>query len=239
MQELLNREDGYLWGFVSNGLRLRILRDNKSLTRHAFVEFDLQAMIDGQVYSDFKLLLLLCHQSRVEGERPEFDKQDYYRQLLRLVYRLLFLFLADDRDVLLDPRSTTTARERYAHFYSTHRLRTLAGSIRGTHTLYQALHLIFSKLDQTRCPELGAGRPANATSVNFVVYCITATPYVVFARPFLTQSPAPGHQVVCGNSLKANGHLGRGNACDELARPRVSWSRWKRGCCSPYIPSLA
>ena len=30
-------------------------------------------------------------------------RQDYYRQLLRVVYRLLFLFVAEDRDVLLDP----------------------------------------------------------------------------------------------------------------------------------------
>lgn len=32
LQECLNRSDTYLWGFVSNGLRLRILRDNISLT---------------------------------------------------------------------------------------------------------------------------------------------------------------------------------------------------------------
>jgi hypothetical protein len=31
------------------------------------------------------------------------DPQEYYRQLLRLVYRLLFLFVAEDRDALLAP----------------------------------------------------------------------------------------------------------------------------------------
>ena len=71
VQEFLNRSDDHLWGFVSNGLRLRILRDNVSLTRQAYVEFDLEAMMDGEVYADFVLLWLLCHQSRVEGERPE------------------------------------------------------------------------------------------------------------------------------------------------------------------------
>jgi len=35
VQELLNRSDEYLWGFVFNGLRLRILRDNSNLTRQA------------------------------------------------------------------------------------------------------------------------------------------------------------------------------------------------------------
>src|SRR5256714_8246361 len=37
VQELLNRSDNHLWGFVSNGLQLRILRDNVSLTRQAYV----------------------------------------------------------------------------------------------------------------------------------------------------------------------------------------------------------
>ena len=34
------------------------------------------------------------------------DPQDYYRQLLRLVYRLLFLFSAEDRGLLLLPGDT-------------------------------------------------------------------------------------------------------------------------------------
>src|SRR5260370_38914504 len=55
VQELLNRSDTHLWGFVSNGLRLRILRDNVSLTRQAYVEFDLEAMMDGERYADFVL----------------------------------------------------------------------------------------------------------------------------------------------------------------------------------------
>ncbi len=66
VQELLNRSSEHLWGIVSNGLRLRVLRDNARLTRQAYVEFDLQAMMDGEVYADFALLWLVCHQSRVE-----------------------------------------------------------------------------------------------------------------------------------------------------------------------------
>jgi len=71
VQEFLNRSDDNLWGIVSNGLRLRLLRDNASLTRQAYVEFDLEGMMSGEVYSDFILLFLLLHQSRVEAERPE------------------------------------------------------------------------------------------------------------------------------------------------------------------------
>ena len=43
--ELLNRSDRFLWGVASNGLQLRLLRDNVSLTRQAFVEFDLETML--------------------------------------------------------------------------------------------------------------------------------------------------------------------------------------------------
>ena len=75
LQEYLNRSDEALWGFTSNGLRLRALRDNASLTRAAYVEFDLEAMMAGELYSDFSLLWLVCHQSRVErqesGDRSE------------------------------------------------------------------------------------------------------------------------------------------------------------------------
>jgi hypothetical protein len=66
MQELLNRSAQHRWGFVSNGLKLFVLRDNAALARAANVEFDLEAMMDGEIYADFMLLFLLGHQSRVE-----------------------------------------------------------------------------------------------------------------------------------------------------------------------------
>ena len=61
VQELLNRSEEHLWGFASNGLVLRLLRDNASLSRQAYVEFDLAAMMEGELYSDFTLLWLLAH----------------------------------------------------------------------------------------------------------------------------------------------------------------------------------
>jgi len=63
VQEYLNRSENYLWALASNGLKLLILRDNASLTRQAYVEFDLEGILDGEAYSDFRLLWLLCHQS--------------------------------------------------------------------------------------------------------------------------------------------------------------------------------
>ncbi len=210
VQELLNRSEAHLWGFVSNGLKLRILRDNIRLTRQAFVEFDLQAMFDGKVYSDFALLWRLCHESRVHADRPEqcwlekwsktaaeqglraldqlrggvetavealgrgflhpanaallqrlrsgaLPAMDYYRQLLRVVYRLLFLFVAEDRELLFDPAAPEPARDRYARFYSTARLRRLAERLRGTqHTdLYHGLDLVLTRLGSGGCPDLG------------------------------------------------------------------------------------
>ncbi|MBS3950862.1 MAG: N-6 DNA methylase, partial [Peptococcaceae bacterium] len=210
VQTLLNRNNNMLWGFVSNGLKLRILRDNVSLTRQTYVEFDLESMMNGEVYSDFILLWLLCHQSRIEHAKPEqcwleqwsklasdqgtraldqlrtgveeainalgtgfishrantilrdqlrsggLDKQDYYRQLLRMVYRLLFLFVAEDRDLLFDPLSDVDSKQRYSQYYSAGRLRRLADKRKGSaHAdLYQGLVLVMNKLNQG-CGELG------------------------------------------------------------------------------------
>jgi len=224
VQELLNRSSQHLWAFISNGHKLRILRDNASLTRQAYVEFDLEAMMAGEVYADFVLLWLLCHQSRVEvresGDAPTPDSrlstpqdcwlekwsqvadsqgtraleqlrkgvevaistlgqgflshsanqelrrllqtgvlsaQEYNHQLRRLVYRLLFLFVVEDRDVLLDPAASPAAKERYQRYYSVNRLRSLADRHRGTrhHDLYQGLQVVMKYLGSDGCSALG------------------------------------------------------------------------------------
>ena len=197
VQEFLNRSDGHLWAIVSNGLRLRILRDNQALSRQSYIEFDLEAMFAGEVYSDLVLLWLVVHASRFvprEGERPEtcwleqwtreaeqqgaralgelrggveralrilgrgfashprnaalrealrtgaLTADGFHGQLLRVVYRLIFLFVAEDRTLdgqsLLHPRDDSdgarAAREAYAAHYGTARLRHLAGRIKGS-----------------------------------------------------------------------------------------------------------
>src|SRR5260221_2355063 len=70
VQEFLNRSGDHLWGVVSNGLSLRLLRKNVSITRQAYIEFDLETIFQGENYAGFVLLWLLCHQSRVEGAKP-------------------------------------------------------------------------------------------------------------------------------------------------------------------------
>jgi N-6 DNA Methylase len=220
VQELLNRTGDYLWAVVSNGRTMRLLRDSSALTGQSYVEFDLEAMFAGEVFSDFVVLFLLLHQSRVEvpdEEAPAADcwlerwrtaavtsgtralgllrvgvrsaiedlgtgflqhpantllrkrldagteevgdlsLADYHAALLRLVYRLLFLFVAEDRDALLDPDADPIARQRYVDYYSTARLRRLARRRRGTRhgDLWQAERLVIGHLGREGgCPEL-------------------------------------------------------------------------------------
>ncbi|MCO5298649.1 MAG: N-6 DNA methylase [Candidatus Nanopelagicales bacterium] len=73
VQELLNRSDKHLWALLSNGRVLRMLRDSSALVGQAYVEFDLEAMFDGELFSDFVALYTMCHQSRLEllsGDDP-------------------------------------------------------------------------------------------------------------------------------------------------------------------------
>lgn len=207
VQEFLNRSKDHLWGFLSNGFKLRILRDNISLTRTAYVEFDLQAMMDNEAYSDFFLLYLLCHQSRVEVAIDETGRtltpescwlekwyntsisegvraldelrnnvqaaieslgagfiaypnntslrdklrdgtlslQGYYTQVLRQVYRLLFVFVAEDRDLLLPGSTPDNVKQVFHKYYSTYRIRELARKKNGTkhHDLWEQLSLLY------------------------------------------------------------------------------------------------
>jgi hypothetical protein len=213
VQDFLNRSDDHLWALLSNGLKLRLLRDNQALSRQSFLEFDLEAMMDGEVFSDFVLLWLTTHATRLnprEEQRPdscwleqwtkEAEEQgtralgdlrggvqralqvlgegftshprnmelrdalrtgtlgpgELHAQLLRVVYRLIFLFVAEDRVLegrpLLHPPGDTDearlARERYAAHYSTGRLREMAGRIKGSRhgDLWRQLQLLVGAL---------------------------------------------------------------------------------------------
>ncbi|MCX7902813.1 MAG: SAM-dependent DNA methyltransferase, partial [Burkholderiaceae bacterium] len=66
-QQALNARDGWLWGLVSNGLQLRILRDSPSLTRPTYLEFDLETIFRQALLADFTALWLLAHASRFAG----------------------------------------------------------------------------------------------------------------------------------------------------------------------------
>ncbi|MFG3420575.1 Eco57I restriction-modification methylase domain-containing protein [Micromonospora sp. NPDC048063] len=215
MQQLLNRADKHLWGIVSNGQRLRLLRDSTSLVGSAYLEFDLEAIFEGDLFPDFVLLYRVAHASRLtvrdeaagpssclleawrtegakQGERAleqlrdgveaalellgtgfldhpdnaalrerievSLSLEDYKRSLLRLVYRLLFWFVAEDRDALLDPAAALVARRRYDTYFSARRLRELA--LRRRHSghgdLWESVRLVFDILGkESGHPALG------------------------------------------------------------------------------------
>jgi hypothetical protein len=184
-QEYLNAADGAMWGLASDGLTLRIVRDNASLTRPAWIEADLQRIFTEERYVDFAALWLLCHETRfgrpaLPGETPPpvaacaletwrsagreegmrareelrrgaedallalgqgflahpdnhalrsalqsgaLSTEAYQSQLLRLVYRLLFLLTVEERGVLHPDGADDKAKALYAAGYSLRRLR--------------------------------------------------------------------------------------------------------------------
>jgi len=214
LQELLNRDDSCLWGISSNGATLRLLRDSATLIGSSYVEFDLAAIFDGELFADFVRLYLICHESRFTGDpdtcfleqwrgfaeqqgeraleqlrtgveqaisilgtgflihdanpqlRARLDPSsteritldDLNRALLRLVYRMLFWFVAEDRQVLLQPdppdadvatkMALRDARDRYEQYLSSARLRELARRRRGSRhsDLFDAVGLVFDGL---------------------------------------------------------------------------------------------
>lgn len=243
MQEYLNRTP-HLWGIVTNGRHLRLLRDNASLTRAAYVEFNLEAMMEGGVYADFVLLYLVLHRSRLprgqkdaaecwlerwrvaavhggtraldalrdgvtaalkavgqglvehpenEGLRArlasgELSVVDYYRQLLRLVYRLLFLLVAEERGLLFQDDISARARTIYMENYSVSRLRDRAERRRRDDRhddLWRALQMTFALMrdgcealglrplsgglfNERSCPDLDGSQLANAALVTAI-----------------------------------------------------------------------
>lgn len=205
MQEFLNARQECLWGFISNGRIIQLLRDNPSLTKPAYIEADLERIFEEQLYSDFAAMWLMFHGSRFAcaegkpsecfmeewrrqghetGERAlndlrngvttalkelgngflqasqntalkealnsgELSAEDYFRELLRLVYRFLFLLCVEDREQLHPADSTEQARWLYKRGYSLSRLRECALLKRNYdkhQDMWEALHVTFQGL---------------------------------------------------------------------------------------------
>jgi hypothetical protein len=179
VQEFLNASDDALWGLCSDGLTLRLARDNASLTRPAWIEVDLARIFTEELYPDFAAAWLVLHRSRFgraeqapetctletwraaaqeEGTRARNQLRagveaalvvlgqgfvshsangalraklhdgtipidGFFGELLRLVYRLIFLLTVEERHLLHVPTTPVEVRERYAQGYSIRRLR--------------------------------------------------------------------------------------------------------------------
>jgi hypothetical protein len=210
LQDCLNRAEAHLWAVLTNGRRLRLLRDSSSFATAAYVEFDLEAIFDGELFSEFVLLYCVLHASRfevAEGAAPSgcwlekwraeavssgaraldqlrlgvqnaltvlgtgflrhptnarlrenTDPKALRDALLRLVYRLLFVFVAEDREALLDPQAGEQQREAYERYFSSARLRERARRRQGTAhgDQYEALRIVLDALGtEGGRPELG------------------------------------------------------------------------------------
>jgi hypothetical protein len=236
VQEYLNAADDVLWGVATDGLVLRIARDNASLTRPTWNEADLARIFTEERFADFAVLWLLIHETRFgssdapaadcilekwraagreEGTRARdhlrqgveealqllgqgflsqpdntalrlalhagtLTTRSYFQQLLRLVYRLIFLLTVEERDLLHPADNLDTAKRLYSNGYGLRRLRERS-SKRNAHDrfcdLWETLKITFRGVAhgeprlalpplgglfaQDQCPTLDAARLEN------------------------------------------------------------------------------
>lgn len=209
LQEYLNRSE-HLWGIVTNGLTLRLLRDSTYVRRQAYVEFDLKQILEEQRFNDFAILFRLLHRSRLpqtaelagdcllekyyqqaleQGGRVRerlregveecirllangflahpknqrlrarllSDPRELYRQLLRLVYRFLFLLVSEERGLM-------SSAALYREHYSVTRLRRFLDrqSAQDEHEdLWCSLRVLWRVLSQEELAELLGAAPLN------------------------------------------------------------------------------
>lgn len=216
VQEYLNYSE-HLYGMVTNGRQLRLLRDASRITRLSYVEFNLEKMMEEDLYSDFVILYRVLHASRMpkkidsgaesiiekyhqEGleagstirsklgdavkeaikslangfiNHPNntalreavasgnFNADEYYRHQLRIIYRLLFLFVIEERNLVYADNKTPEAKrfnQIYFNYYSLLRLRKLAKKLlppeAGRHyDLWQGLISTFSLFEKKEIGE--------------------------------------------------------------------------------------
>ena len=213
LQECLNADDSSNWGVIFSGDQLRLLHDNPSLVKPAYLAADLELLIEGERFDEFSVLWLLLHASRFQhpqtgscvldswkqkaeasGERVlgalrggvqtalealgsgflnhpancelrdalfrhhTLSTQHFHEQLLRLVYRFLFLFTAEDRGLLFprDLKAVDPRRRIYREGYSVTRLRELAikrSAYEGDYgDLWELQRLVFQQLSIGNSP---------------------------------------------------------------------------------------
>jgi hypothetical protein len=180
VQEYLNNQE-HLYALVSNGKFLRLLRDATRLSRLSYLEFNLEQMMEEQLYAEFALLYRVLHSSRMPQNKDagadsiiEFYHQealasgsrirerlsiavetsikelangllqnslneelrtaiakgsitskDYYTYNLRLIYRMLFLMVIEERKLIYSAERNADLdqlRNIYYNYYSVQRL---------------------------------------------------------------------------------------------------------------------
>lgn len=181
VQEYLNLSD-QLYGVVTNGRLIRLLRDSSRLVKLTYLEFDLDRIFNDGLFADFAVLYRFLHASRLpvtpeaapeslieryhqnsvesgarirdglsravesairsfangllahpnnEALRVAIQSDSlradlFYQNLLRLIYRLLFLLVIEERNLVYPLSPSAAKRDLYYRFYSLQRLRRLA-----------------------------------------------------------------------------------------------------------------
>ncbi|MCA0872757.1 N-6 DNA methylase [Seohaeicola saemankumensis] len=231
LQDHLNDRDEALWGIVTNGMQLRLMRDNASLTRPAYIEADLAQMFTNEDIASFAVLWLLIHRTRFcaadtpatdcplerwrdagskEGEAArdrlagqvqlalkllgsgfleanpdlaaklhsgEVNLTEWFNELLRLVYRLIFLMVAEDRNLLHPEKARPEARALYAQGYSLQSLRKQcyrAATWDKHHDRYEGVKIVFRALTH--------GQPALALPALGGLFAEDRLPHLETAR---------------------------------------------------------
>ena len=214
VQEFLNRTEA-VWGLVTNGRFIRLLRDSTYIRRQSYVEFDLRAIFEQGLFEDFALLYRLLHRTRLPGTSdpskslleqyyqysieqggrvrdhlrdgvedaiktlangflshrentdlrrrlsPDYQGSDridaasFYEQLLRLIYRFLFLFVSEARGLI-------SSNPLYMGHYSVSRLQRLVDhpqSYTEHDDIYRSLRVLWYLLSSDRPVQQLEGRP--------------------------------------------------------------------------------
>lgn len=191
MQEYLNKTE-HLYGIVTNGRTIRLLRDSYRLAKLSYIEFDLERIYEEELYFEFALLYRLLHGTRMPKSLDQAEKapieiyhqdsldsgarirdqlrykvkeamevlangliqehansdftnsikenkieaQGFYKLLLRVMYRIIFLSTIEERDLVFPRKGSKKEgfedyqrrKNIYLKFYSIERLRKLAVS---------------------------------------------------------------------------------------------------------------
>ena len=118
------------------------------------------------------------------------DKQELFQEVLRVVYRIIFVLVAEERDALHAPNATDAARQLYRAGYALGRIRDLSVSgFRGTAhgDLWRSASLVFERLADGGAPELGLN------ALGSFLFSPASTPHLVGAGTFAGAAATARH----------------------------------------------
>ena len=203
LQDHLSDPNKGTWGLATNGNSIRLMRDNASMTRPAFIEANIEQMFSNEDISSFSTLWLTIHRSRfglsshpatectleawrnagaAEGEvvrdrlsaqvkdalihigsgmleeNPKLRRKlesgdvilkEWFNELLRIIYRLIFIMVAEDRNLLHHKEAKSEKVNIYREGYSTRilRKRCISSSFwNNNFDIYEGMKVVFQSL---------------------------------------------------------------------------------------------